>query len=369
MKKYYNNWACIFIAGSIIALCVLFYTAHNAHADGEIILYPGEKYTIPCLNQLLSGQEYDIEIENPDIVGLDETGKCIVAVAPGTTEVTVRLINPDAGYVYVFAVADVFGQPAAGIYDEPGEIYAYDLYTDGMAEDEWTPENNPESHKYDGAGSSNQTDATVRPYKEPGADEEHGEDVGTEQGAVTDTERNAGYSTEQAQGNDTEKGSDTGTEKSAGYDAAAGDENMSWNAEGDKSETTEQNHPTDDIEKAAGEAGNVPKDTEHLSYPPVYFTHGTGKYDTIVPPHYTLWICAHSRGPVSVLYVGVNGAPIRYRFVKKLICICSDDLPSGNCRIQVIVADAAGRVTVMKEYGVAKSEDFSNKFIMLNHGK
>jgi hypothetical protein len=55
--------------------------------------------------------------------------------------------------------------------------------------------------------------------------------------------------------------------------------------------------------------------------------------------------------------------------VKKLICICSDDLPSGNCRIQVIVADAAGRVTVMKEYGVAKSEDFSNKFIMLNHGK
>ena len=32
----------------------------------------------------------------------------------------------------------------------------------------------------------------------------------------------------------------------------------------------------------------------------------------------------------------------------------SDDLPSGNCRIQVIAADAAGRVSVMEQYGAAR---------------
>ena len=359
MKKYYYNRAYMLIAGSVIALCVLLYTAHNAHADGEIILYPGEKYAIPCLGQLLTGQEYEIEIENPDIVGLDETGKCIVAVAPGTTEVTVRLMNPDAGYLYVFAVADIFGQTAVEIYDEQVKNYAYDTYTDEMTEDEWNPAINPGSHEYDEISPPQQADASGRPYKEPGADEEHVEDVGTERGTGADTERNVGYSTEQVLGNDTENGSYTVTEKSAGHDATAGDEDILWSADGDKSKTTGQNNPADDIEKASGEAGNAPNDTEetdYLSYPPVYFTHGTGKYDTIVPAHYTLWICAHSRGPVSVLYVGVNGTPIRYRMVKNLILICSDDLPSGNCQIQMIAADAAGRVTVMEEYGAAKSE-------------
>ena len=332
MKRLNYKRAGTFTAGLIIVLFVILNTAHNAHGDGEIILCPGDKYAIPCLAQLLPGQEYEIEIENPDIVGLDETGKSIVAIAAGTTEVTVRLMNPDAGYLYVFAVADVFAQPATGIYDEPEKDYVYEQYTDEMGAYGWDSENVSEPYEYDGVSPSSQGNGTGRTNNEPGADAH----VGTGQGAGVDTDKDADSGTERGAGGDRDLDADAGTEQGSDHDTNGSDD-MSRN---------------------------------YLRYPPVTFTHGTGKYDILLPPHYTLWICAHSEGPVSVLYVGVNGVPVRYHTVKNMILICSDDLPSGNCRIQVIAADAAGRVSVLEQYGAARQAlDISDKFTMLNDGK
>ena len=339
MKKLNYNRAGTFTASLIIVLCMILNTAHNAQADGEIILYPGDKYAIPCLAQLLPGQEYEIEIENPDIVGLDETGKSIVAVASGTTEVTVRLMNPDAGYLYVFAVADVFAQPATGIYDEAEKDYVYEQYTDETETYGWDSENIPEPYEYNEVSPSSRENETGRPYKEPGSDAEDGADAGTDQGTGVDTNRDADAGTGQRAGVDTDKDADAGTEQMAGI-----------NTDPDADVDTEQGSGHD----TNGSDDHDDMSRNYLRYPPVTFTHGTGKYDILIPPHYTLWICAHSEGPVSVLYVGVNGAPVRYRTVKNMIFVCSDDLPSGNCRIQVIAADAAGRVSVMEQYGAAR---------------
>ena len=364
MKRLNYKRAGTFTAGLIIVLFVILNTAHNAHGDGEIILCPGDKYAIPCLAQLLPGQEYEIEIENPDIVGLDETGKSIVAIAAGTTEVTVRLMNPDAGYLYVFAVADVFAQPATGIYDEPEKDYVYEQYTDEMGAYGWDSENVSEPYEYDGVSPSSQGNGTGRTNNEPGADAH----VGTGQGAGVDTDKDADVGTEQRAGTDTDKDADAGTKQGAGGDT-----------DRDADAGTEQRAGTDtDKDADAGTEQGSDHDTNgsddmsrnYLRYPPVTFTHGTGKYDILLPPHYTLWICAHSEGPVSVLYVGVNGVPVRYHTVKNMILICSDDLPSGNCRIQVIAADAAGRVSVLEQYGAARQAlDISDKFTMLNDGK
>ncbi len=387
MKKLNYNRAGTFTASLIIVLCMILNTAHNAQADGEIILCPGDKYAIPCLAQLLPGQEYEIEIENPDIVGLDETGKSIVAVASGTTEVTVRLMNPDAGYLYVFAVADVFAQPATGIYDEADKDYVYEQYTDETETYGWDSDNIPEPYEYDEVSPSSRGNETGRPYKEPGSDAEGGADAGTEQGAGVDTDRDADAGTDQRAGVDTDKDADTGTEQGAGIDtdkdADAGTRQRAGvDTDKDADAGTEQgagiNTDRDadvDTEQGSGHDTNGSEDHDDMSrnylrYPPVTFTHGTGKYDILIPPHYTLWICAHSEGPVSVLYVGVNGAPVRYRTVKNMIFVCSDDLPSGNCRIQVIAADAAGRVSVMEQYGAARQGlPDSDKFTMLNDGK
>ena len=368
MKKLNYNRAGTFTASLIIVLFMILNTAHNAQADGEIILCPGDKYAIPCLAQLLPGQEYEIEIENPDIVGLDETGKSIVAVASGTTEVTVRLMNPDAGYLYVFAVADVFAQPATGIYDEAEKDYVYEQYTDETETYGWDSENIPEPYEYDEVSPSSRGNETGRPYKEPGSDAEDGADADTEQGTGVDTDRDADAGTGQRAGVDRDKDADAGTEQGAGGDT-----------DRDADAGTEQRAGTDtDKDADAGTEQGSDHDTNgsddmsrnYLRYPPVTFTHGTGKYDILLPPHYTLWICAHSEGPVSVLYVGVNGVPVRYHTVKNMILICSDDLPSGNCRIQVIAADAAGRVSVLEQYGAARQAlDISDKFTMLNDGK
>ena len=211
MKRLNYKRAGTFTAGLIIVLFVILNTAHNAHGDGEIILCPGDKYAIPCLAQLLPGQEYEIEIENPDIVGLDETGKSIVAIAAGTTEVTVRLMNPDAGYLYVFAVADVFAQPATGIYDEPEKDYVYEQYTDEMGAYGWDSENVSEPYEYDGVSPSSQGNGTGRTNNEPGADAH----VGTGQGAGVDTDKDADSGTERGAGGDRDLDADAGTEQSA----------------------------------------------------------------------------------------------------------------------------------------------------------
>ena len=355
MKKLNYNRAGTFTASLIIVLCMILNTAHNAQADGEIILYPGDKYAIPCLAQLLPGQEYEIEIENPDIVGLDETGKSIVAVAQGTTEVTVRLMNPDAGYLYVFAVADVFAQPATGIYDEAEKDYVYEQYTDETETYGWDSENIPEPYEYDEVSPSSRENETGRPYKEPGSDAEDGADAGTDQGTGVDTDRDADAGTGQRAGVDRDKDADAGTGQRAGVDR---DKDADAGMEQGTGINTD---PDADVDTEQGSGHDTNRSDDHddmsrnyLRYPPVTFTHGTGKYDILIPPHYTLWICAHSEGPVSVLYVGVNGAPVRYRTVKNMIFVCSDDLPSGNCRIQVIAADAAGRVSVMEQYGAAR---------------
>lgn len=351
MKEFICRRAGVLIAGPIIVLCVILYTAYNAHADGEIILYPGDKYAIPCLAQLLPGQEYEIEIENPDIVGLDETGKSIVAVAAGTTEVTVRLVNPDAGYLYVFAVADVNAQPAAEIYYDPGKDYVYEFYTDETAADEWDPGNNSEPHEDDEVSPSNQGNGTGRPSdpsnsadrsgtssQNLGIDTKDGENAGTESGSGVDTGRDADSDSEQRSGVDTGRDTDSGTEPGSGVDTGRNVNADTEHVAGSDAESDEH----DDMSR------------NYLRYSPVSFTHGTGIFDILVPSHYTLWICMHSRGPVSVLYVGVNGFPIQYRAVKNMIYICSDDLPPGNCLIQVIASDAAGRVSVMEQYGVAR---------------
>jgi len=280
----------------------------------------------------------------------------------------VQLMNPDAGYLYVFAVADVFAQPATGIYDEPEKDYVYEQYTDEMGAYGWDSENVSNPYEYDEVSPASQGNDTGRPYKEPGADAEVGADVGTGQGAGGDTDKDAASGTEQGAGGDTDKDADSGTEQGAGGDTDRdADSGTEQGAGGDRDRDAD-----DGTEQGSGHDTNESDDMSRnfLRYPPVTFTHGSGKYDILIPPHYTLWICAHSEGPVSVLYVGVNGFPVRYRTVKNMILVCSDDLPSGNCRIQIIAADAEGRVSVMEQYGAARQGlDISDKFTMLNDGK
>ena len=327
---------------ALIALFVIVQTAVGTRAEGEIILFPGDRYPIPCLMQLSSGREYDIAVENPDIVGLDETGRCIVAVAVGTTEVTVRMSEPDEAYTYIFAVAeyggtyqtegDMTGEAHTGALSheenaDPGDTYADapahranaalgDAYTDELPREE-----------YDGSGDINTDEARHADADQSGS--AHADE--TPMPRISEPEVTKKEEPE--------------------VTGSARKESMSVGGpqETDAAEPDKERAYSDELRDA---------DVPRLPAPPVTFTHGTGKYDILVPDHYTIWICGRSREPLSILYVGDNGYPLPYRTDGNMIYIDSADIPYGRGCIQVLAADKEGRIGAMTGYEIVRAQTF-----------
>ena len=316
------------------------FSAVCIRADGEIILYPGEIYPVPCLTDAGNGQEYDISIDNPDIVGLDETGKCIVAVAAGTTEVTVRFLERDAAYLYVFSVVeqDRYFYDTYNTADE--NVYAADGAYDGGTEG---PVSN-DSERYEGGsqGSGSDGDRSDPPVN----DADKSSSNNPEQNITSDLP---------ASEISTAPVSDLQNKRDENEEAVTGE----------KDEAPEEHSGIE--EDAGSEESGIRKESDltagaGLTYrermnmlAPVTFIHGRGKYDVIVPRNYKLWICARSMYPVSVLYVGADGTPIPYRLDGNMVYIDSNDLPSGKSTIQMITADASGRIAEMNGFEVSIS--------------
>jgi len=283
-------------------------------------------------------------------VGLDETGKCIVGVAVGTTEVTVRLVNPDSAYTYVFAVAETYALPYEDAYGRAEEQYDYgpqvgnEFYTGEAAENVWYDESDAaEAENFDG-------DSTVAPA---GTGEENGEASGDDAAEASSAALVPSVPVDVDQ--------DTENESISDMTGGTGPESDS-SAEGPE-ETCDSREETVSVTNAVSEPGE--KDTGEgtdgtsyadlfMRYPPVTFSHGNGMHDILVPDHYTVWICVHSAGPVTVLYAGAGGMPLPYRTDGNMIYIDSSDIPEGNSLIQILTVDAAGRVGAMSGYGVAK---------------
>lgn len=357
IKRRDRRVKCLF--SSVLLVILLLLNTEGAFADGEIFLYRGELYSLSCLMNLREDQEYEIFIENPDIVGLGENGKQIVAVAAGTSEVTVSISNPDAAYSYVFVVSeygrteqeefDEYGQMGEGEeYEAPqGDRNYYDI-SDGR---EYLPE--------EGILSERSSDtAEERNGSEPGGGTS-GERNASEPGGGTSVERNG-----------SEPGGDTSGER--GVSVQSGDTYEEGNGSeqrgstfGDRSvserfpDTMEERpDPEEDISGVddSEKDGTFRREGERqVIDAPIHFDHGRGLYDLAVPKGYTLWISTTGRGKMTVLYVGFRGVPVPYHIRGRMIFIRSDDLQRGSGTIQVVAANEAGKVYTMSDYGICVS--------------
>lgn len=111
---------------SLVFVLLLSYEAGSVSASGEYVLCAGDTMVIPCLMELWSDQSVECVIGNTDVLMLDGSGRAVIALRSGTSDVYVHITNPDMDVRYTFVVT------------EPAQIYEPEI--------EWTehvPENTP----------------------------------------------------------------------------------------------------------------------------------------------------------------------------------------------------------------------------------
>ncbi|MDO4805424.1 MAG: hypothetical protein Q4A32_11470 [Lachnospiraceae bacterium] len=372
----------------LLVLCIFLYSLNTARAEGEFLLSIGDKFQIPCLPQSGSGQEYEILIENPDIVGLDETGKCIVGVAPGTTEVTVILYDPGAVYAYGFTVLGYGEQPSDafhdgidsvgnewGAYETTEDPYYGQANADTPEQGGWegtlendngqvigddTDRGNSGQNGGNGNGQSVGNDTDGYNYGQNGGNTSGGSGNGQSGRSDANGSGNESGGRSDADVNGNEPG---GRKKTNGDTSPSGGDDSGSNygySYGNETSNNASGYSLGETESYPDGNGEYTGNADSTSKPmsdeaadcPIFFSHGAGKYDILVPSHYSLWISVRSRRPFSILYIGADGMPISYRLEKNMIYIKSDDIPPGRHLIQVIAANAANQIFIMDDYPV-----------------
>ena len=85
------------------------------HADQQYVLAVGETMVIPCLLEIWSDQSVSCVISNPDVLMSYGSGRAVIALSEGTSDVYVHMTNPDTDIHYTFVVE------SAGLWETPEE--------------------------------------------------------------------------------------------------------------------------------------------------------------------------------------------------------------------------------------------------------
>ena len=73
-------------------------------ADQQFVLAVGDTMVIPCLLEIWSDQSVDCVISNPDVLMTDGSGRAVIAISEGISDVYVHMTNPDTDIRYTFIV-------------------------------------------------------------------------------------------------------------------------------------------------------------------------------------------------------------------------------------------------------------------------
>ena len=102
------------IIGAALILMIVC-AARPVRADQQYVLTVGETMVIPCLLEIWSDQSVSCVISNPDVLMSDGSGRAVIALSEGTSDVYVHMTNPDTDIRYTFVVE------SAGLWEEPEE--------------------------------------------------------------------------------------------------------------------------------------------------------------------------------------------------------------------------------------------------------
>ena len=171
-------------------------------ADQQFVLAVGDTMVIPCLLEIWSDQSVDCVISNPDVLMTDGSGRAVIAISEGISDVYVHMTNPDTDIRYTFIVVSAQRPEAPAEWAQP------EAAGGGVR-----PENGSGTG---GAGASPEAEGVV-PGNDAGIG---GADTGTAVGGVT-TENNAGAGEADAVAANGEVRPENGSGTGDGTDAGA----------------------------------------------------------------------------------------------------------------------------------------------------
>ncbi len=109
-------------AGALLVL-LLICAACTVHADQQFVIAVGETMVIPCLLELWSDQSVDCVITNPEVLTQDGSGRAVIALSEGTSDVYVHMTNPDTDVRYTFVVVPAQRWEPSEVWTQP-EVHA-----------------------------------------------------------------------------------------------------------------------------------------------------------------------------------------------------------------------------------------------------
>ena len=109
-------------AGALLVL-FLICAVCTVHADQQFVLAVGETMVIPCLLELWSDQSVGCVITNPEVLIQDGSGRAVIALSEGTSDVYVHMTNPDTDVRYTFVVVPAQRWQPSEVWNQP-EVHA-----------------------------------------------------------------------------------------------------------------------------------------------------------------------------------------------------------------------------------------------------
>ena len=268
-------------------------------ADQQFVLAVGDTMVIPCLLEIWSDQSVDCVISNPDVLMTDGSGRAVIAISEGISDVYVHMTNPDTDIRYTFIVVSAqrpeapaeWAQPeaaAGGVRPENGSETG-DGTDSGAATGGVIPEHDA------GTGDGADTDAL------DGLTDTH-EDPHMPDESIADTQ-------EDPRASESEETDAGGTERTVPFWEERGDGGISFEVIGDDSPGNT------DIKRDTADGASA-------KYRPFAYLKGDGE---IVP-----------------LFVCVAGHEVRWKYIESVLYI--EETPACKGPLRVGACDSRGNI-------------------------
>lgn len=88
-------------------ILVILSAACPVGADQQFIMKVGETMALPCLLEIWSDQSVSCVISNPEVLMSDGSGRAVIALSEGVSDVYIHMTNPDTDIRYTFVVEPV----------------------------------------------------------------------------------------------------------------------------------------------------------------------------------------------------------------------------------------------------------------------
>ena len=299
--------------GAVLILFILC-ASYTVSADQQFVLTVGETMVIPCLLEMWSDQSVNCVISNPEVLMSDGSGRAVIALSEGVSDVYVHMTNPDTDIRYTFVVEPAQHWDAAEGWTQPDEAAI-----DGRVLDSGEPRVNNET------GSPGEADTDAGAGSRDDRAEAHmpeGDhaDSGAEAHIPEDDHADSGAEAHMSENDYAESGAETDISETDENDTLGTTESVPfWEKRGSGGISFVVIE--DDLPGRTAKEGDV-IDSGGVKYRPIAYLNADGE---VVP----LFVCA-------------AGHEIRWKYIGRILYV--EDSPSCTGPYRVSARDCRGNI-------------------------